>query len=499
MLVHVGTLILFALPTSFSQYCQLPPPYTSSFGDEHFGCIQRSDIHIITITHGGQHNSFWDVVEDAVLRAGNDLRIKSSYRTTSSANDYLRMAQLIYDATLEEPDGLVISIPDIAVLEAPVKSAVAAGIPVITINAGSDAFESLGALHHVGQVEIEAGYLACKRILAINPQIKAILIPDVNNLMDDVVNDRSIGCIEAAVETGANVSHFGASTRLDLHTATLLEHILILTGLYNSSQIGIITMTILSVEAAVSVATTMNFPENSLTIGTFDFSESVESYLTGGFLSFAVHQQQYLQGYLPVAMLTIYASTKNIFAKSFDANGKQIPLSTGPIFITKDDLPLMHQRICEMSGIIYCDDPLELGSFMELKYTRASATTKCPCIDRSKVSMGFVHHGGHSSSFWWVVQNGALQAANDMGVNLNLQTPMLSDNIEMLALALGLVDESPQIAGLVMTIPDSIFQAVVRKANSKNIPVIAINAGLSEWEAYGALMFIGQEDYMAGY
>ena len=51
----------------------------------------------------------------------------------------------------------MITLPDAAALGKSVKAAIAAGIPVISMNSGSDDYASLGISAHVGQTEFEAG------------------------------------------------------------------------------------------------------------------------------------------------------------------------------------------------------------------------------------------------------------------------------------------------------------------------------------------------------
>ena len=69
----------------------------------------------------------------------------------------VQMAQLIDAAVASQPDGLVVSIPDAAALGDSIRNAVAAGIPVVSMNSGSDVREELGVAVHVGQTEFEAG------------------------------------------------------------------------------------------------------------------------------------------------------------------------------------------------------------------------------------------------------------------------------------------------------------------------------------------------------
>jgi len=486
--------------------CNIPAPYTNNFPSEPSGCILRTNITIITITHGGESDAFWWVVEDAVLRAGNDMGVKSYYRTTAAV-DYQGMAFLIYEAIREKPDGLVVSMPDPTILGPPVQAAIKAGIPVITINSGYEVFQSLGALHHIGQDETVAGYEGCKRLISLNPLIRVILVPDNEGGQNVGVNDRATGCKQAGIEMGLGtngVIQLSVSKILQTQIVSVQNFISKNLGFTNknASQIAFLASNVMTVQVAAKIATTLDFPPGDMTIGCFDFSQDAAGYMQQGFLSFAIDQQQYLQGYLPVVMLVNYASTKNIFAPQYDneTSHKQIPLLTGPQFITVDKI---HQKGCEANGVIYCDDP-ETPAQMDLQfplmYTLADTTKNCSCIDRSNITIGFVHNGGQTDIFWLAVQNGAYQAANDMGVNLVLKNTSLADpdgSAGTLTLARQLVDE--KLAGLVMTIPSDSFKQVVNAANSKDLAVIAINTGLQVFAEYGALLFVGQKDEYAGY
>ena len=65
-------------------------------------------------------------------------------------------------------------------------------------------------------------------------------------------------------------------------------------------------------------------------IGTFDYSPGVLTAVGSGRIEFAVDQQPYLQGYLPVVLLAERARYG-----LFPAEGEVIP--TGPSFITRDN------------------------------------------------------------------------------------------------------------------------------------------------------------------
>jgi hypothetical protein len=96
-------------------------------------------------------------VKNGVDRAAEDMRVTVEYQAPQTF-DMVAMSQLIDAAVASEPDGLVVSIPDADALGDSIRAAVDAGIPVISMNSGSDVANELGILVHVGQTEYEAGF-----------------------------------------------------------------------------------------------------------------------------------------------------------------------------------------------------------------------------------------------------------------------------------------------------------------------------------------------------
>ena len=119
----------------------------------------------VMVTHGEGKDPFWPVVqkggEDAARAIGADFE----YIYNPSA-DMADMASSIQAAAATQPDGMVISLPDPDALGPAIKAAVAAGVPVITMNSGLESSASLGALMHVGQPEYLAGQSAGARAKA---------------------------------------------------------------------------------------------------------------------------------------------------------------------------------------------------------------------------------------------------------------------------------------------------------------------------------------------
>jgi simple sugar transport system substrate-binding protein len=98
---------------------------------------------------------FWSVAQKGAEAAGADLGITVQYQGAN--NDAQTQAGMIEQAVADKVDGLAVSLADPDALASAVKAAVAAGIPVVTINSGQTRSAAFGALMHVGQDEGVAG------------------------------------------------------------------------------------------------------------------------------------------------------------------------------------------------------------------------------------------------------------------------------------------------------------------------------------------------------
>src|ERR687896_1315905 len=123
----------------------------------------RGDISIAVVTHGQASDPFWSVVQNGVNQAAADMGVQVEYQAPDTF-DMVQMSQLIDAAVATNPAGLVVSIPDADALGDSIQAAVDAGIPVISMNSGSDVAAQFGLLTHVGQTEYEAGLGAGQRM-----------------------------------------------------------------------------------------------------------------------------------------------------------------------------------------------------------------------------------------------------------------------------------------------------------------------------------------------
>jgi simple sugar transport system substrate-binding protein len=274
-------------------------------------------VRIAMVTHGQAASDFWAVVKNGSDAAARQMGVTVTYRSPD-VYSVARMRQFIDEAVASRPDGLVVSIPTPALAGA-IRRAVRAGIPVVSINSGSDLFRRLGVLAHVGQEEEPAGFAAGKRMAADGVRHALCVNHEPGNEGPD---SRCRGFARA-------MRAAGATTRvvpIDLRDVARGER-QIEAALRDRRVDGMLTLSSDGGEAALDALDSTGRADD-VELATFDLSPEVLRAVLTGRMKFAVDQQAYLQGYLPVVMLGELARY-GLFA----AEGRVIP--TGPHFVTR--------------------------------------------------------------------------------------------------------------------------------------------------------------------
>src|SRR6266511_1359179 len=252
------------------------------------GASKSTGFKFAVVTHGQASDPFWSVVKNGVDQAAKDEGVTVSYQAPGTF-DMVAMSRLIDAAVASKPDGLVVSIPDANALGPSIKKAVAAGIPVVSINSGSDVYRSLGVLTHVGQTEYEAGFQGGERMGAAGVKVLAVNLADPTDAKNRISGAiRSAGNIDGVLALGPT----GSTPALQV--------------LQSSNQL------------------------DTIKLATFDLSPEVLEAVRDGKMLFAIDQQQYIQGYLPIVFLTLYK-------KYGTMPGTGGVITTGPAFVTKDN------------------------------------------------------------------------------------------------------------------------------------------------------------------
>ena len=283
---------------------------------------QDDEIRIEVVSHGQASDPFWSVVQNGVLAAAEDMGVTANY-TAPTTFDMVAMAQLIDTAVASEPDGLVVSLPDADALGPAIQAAVAAGIPVISMNSGSDVYKDLGILVHVGQTEYEAGLGGGARMAAAGVTNALCVNQEVGNAALDL---RCQGFTDAMTEAGATVETIGVDLADPAGSQATVEG-----ALSNNPDInGILTLGPTGSAPALAALTDLGLL-GTVQLATFDLSPEVLQAIVDGNMLFAIDQQQYLQGYLPVVMLSLY----NRYGGLLPGGGGVV--LTGPGFVTAEN------------------------------------------------------------------------------------------------------------------------------------------------------------------
>jgi simple sugar transport system substrate-binding protein len=274
---------------------------------------------IVVVTHGQAADPFWSVVKNGVDQAGKDMRVTVEYQAPATF-DMVAMSQLIDAVVASNPDGMVVSIPDPDALGPSIKAAVAAGIPVISINSGSDVAEEFGVLAHIGQTEYEAGYGGGQRMAAAGATKALCVNHEVGNVALDL---RCQGFTDAMAEAGGTVEVLA----VDLADPTGSANRIAAALTADESINAILTLGPGSALPALQALQDEQLLGKVL-LATFDLSPEVLEAIRDGNMLFAIDQQQYMQGYLPIVYLTLYLENLN--------TPGAILIPTGPGFVTQE-------------------------------------------------------------------------------------------------------------------------------------------------------------------
>jgi len=310
------------------------------------GAAQAAGKYVL-ISHAPDSDSWWNTIKNAIKQAGEDFDVTVDYRNPPSG-DLADMARLIEQAAAANYDGVVTSIADFNVLQGAIKKVTDKKIPLITINSGTlEQSEKLGAIMHVGQPEYEAGKGAGERAKAAG--IKSFLC--VNHYATNPASfERCRGFAEAigadfrksTLDSGEDPSGVEAKVSAWLRQNPNTQAVLALGP--NSASPTLKALDKMGLKGKIFFAT-------------FDLSDDIAKGIKDGSVKFAIDQQPYLQGYIPVAIMAEMKQLKTTDVKQAVEAMKANPkvkarfdeyglapvygarhVLSGPGFVTKDNI-----------------------------------------------------------------------------------------------------------------------------------------------------------------
>jgi simple sugar transport system substrate-binding protein len=292
------------------------------------------------ITHG-DNGSFWSVVYKGAQNAASDLgctltqKYGSQQQGQAQPDDNAENAQ-ITNAINAHVDGIAVSDHDPALMNPTLRNAAAKGIPVVLLNAGCDSTDiaASSAMTCVGQPEQLAGVASGQRFAKLGAtNVLCVIHQSGQNLLDrcnGIAQGLGVG---STCKTGTPPSKGPGCTSLTLSTPNAASN--------PQQAIGQVTSylqshpeinAVMTLNNAIATALVSSHPPNNPKIATFDLNSGVQSDLQAGTLVFAVDQQQFLQGYLPILFLYLYKKHEG------NTTGGGTTVASGPLLVDKSNV-----------------------------------------------------------------------------------------------------------------------------------------------------------------
>jgi len=277
---------------------------------------QGGDLTFHMVTHSDD-GVFWSVVKKGAEDAAAALGVNLVW--SPSSNDPSKQVSDIEAAIAAGSDGIGVSLANPEAVAPAAQAAVEAGIPVVTLNSGIGQYQSIGAITHVGQTEVDAGKGAGDRFNTLGATKVLCAQQEQGNVG---LEERCQGASETF--SGEVVAQFvGPDANPEEQINTIAA------ALQADPDINAVFG--VGPNVAVRAVDACDQAGRDCFIGGVDISEDVIANIESGNIDFTIDQQQYLQGYLPMVFLYLNQTNLNT------AGGGQ-PVFTGPGFVTTDNV-----------------------------------------------------------------------------------------------------------------------------------------------------------------
>jgi simple sugar transport system substrate-binding protein len=255
-------------------------------------------LKIIYITPDPATEEVGARIHNGFMAAGAQLGIDTVFRSTATySTDPNQEKALIQDAIAEKPSGLVIADTVPTALNATIKQAVNAGIPVVLANTGLGETQATGALTYVGNNEIASGKLGGQLLKQAGGTHAAMLtLPSGIQLTDQRLAGFQKGF--GGPVTAVRVPVSDSVSQMEAALVATLQKDPSINAVFSAGSL--LTPPMLAAEAELGAA------GRKVKWGAIDvYPQDLQS-IKAHKLLFALDQQPYLEGYLPVLFLKQY-------------------------------------------------------------------------------------------------------------------------------------------------------------------------------------------------
>lgn len=273
--------------------------------------LTDEELTFALITHAQPGDTFWDIVRKGAAVAADKHDAELIYLHGKSP---AKQAAKLRNVITQGVDGIALTLAFPEAMRPLVKKAKEAGIPVIGVNSGFDAWKSMpGVVMYVGQDETLAGEAVGRRL---------------NKMSAD-----KVVCVnqqQGAVQLAARCHGVANTFKGDMET-------LFLEG-YDMSVARSRMMAKLMADPKIDVIVTLGAPfapvaveavemaNSDAKVVTFDLNPRAAELIKAGKIEWAIDQQPFLQGYEAIDLLWLYNVNGDVLG-----GGKAV--LTGPSFV----------------------------------------------------------------------------------------------------------------------------------------------------------------------
>jgi simple sugar transport system substrate-binding protein len=239
----------------------------------------------------------------------------------STKADVGEMLNAFNAAISAKADGIGICVVDAKAFEAPIKRALAKGIPVVAYNADGARTGAKARMAYIGQGLYESGFAMGQRIATMVPKGDVAIFIATPGALN--IQPRIDGALAAIKQSGKPINAKAVATDADASKElTLIDSYY----LGHKKLAGMFAVDATDTQGIGQIIQKHSL-KGKVKGGGYDLLPGTLKLIDQGFLDFTIDQQPYLQGLYPVLQLFLYKLSGGLIAPS-DTN-------TGLLFVTK--------------------------------------------------------------------------------------------------------------------------------------------------------------------
>lgn len=288
----------FAAGAALLAFCAWAAAGCIEAASDRLNLAEGEPVTVGFVVHGADDDPFWQEVHAGADEAA--VAFDTSVIWFGSPDLEERRRQ-IRELTEQRVHVLVVSLDHSDELFEEVLGARAAGIIVYVVNEGAEHVAAHEASTFFGQLDTAAGLAVGERLLAAGASNPLCVLPD----RDDWV--APLRCHEIEIDVGA-----GSALRLDADGIETPAQQIIARLELDPEIDAVITMTPWIIEHVNAALAELRGQGREFVHGVFDADEQVLDGIGAGTVQFAVAQQGWLQGYLPV----VYARLEEYWSRT---------------------------------------------------------------------------------------------------------------------------------------------------------------------------------------